>query len=74
LERNEALLSVGMLCLVVAILLKRFGESIPAAAFVEGVLLGVSVVLNVTYLVRRSKGGTGGKENRGQSADGGNPK
>lgn len=65
-KRNEALLSVGMLCLVAAILLKRFGEGIPSIAFMEGLLLGVSVVLNVTYLVVRSKGRAGGRESGSQ--------
>ena len=52
-KRREALLSTGMLCLIGAIVLKRFGAGIPFVAFIEGLLLGVSVVLNVAYLARR---------------------
>ena len=55
-KRREAMLSVGMLCLVGAIVLKRFGAGIPSVAFIEGLLLGISVVLNVAYLARRPKG------------------
>jgi hypothetical protein len=45
------LLSVGMICLAGAILLKRFGGGSRALAFVEGMLIGVSLVFNVTYLI-----------------------
>jgi hypothetical protein len=55
---HEVLLSIGMFCLAGAIFLKRFGGDFPGIAFVEGVLLGMSMVLNIAYLVRRrSKGG-----------------
>jgi hypothetical protein len=54
-RNKEVLLSVGMFCLAAAILLKRFAGGFPAAAFIEGVLIGVSVVCNIVYLRRRSK-------------------
>jgi hypothetical protein len=65
-KRNEVLLSVAMFCLVVAIMLKRLGGSIPHVAFIEGLLLGVSVTLNITYLVRRrrDRGGEGLEERK----------
>jgi hypothetical protein len=52
-KNEEVLLSIGMFCLAAAIILKRFGDGVPGSAFVEGMLIGMSVVLNVTYLVRR---------------------
>lgn len=52
-KNREVLLSIGMMCLVGAIGLKRFGSSIPGLAFIEGLLLGISTVLNIAYLVRR---------------------
>jgi hypothetical protein len=56
-KNREFMLSIGMLCLVGAIALKRFGGGIPHVAFIEGMLLGISVVLNLAYLVhRRSRG------------------
>lgn len=56
-RNREFMLSIGMLCLVGAIILKRFGRGIPHLAFIEGVLLGISVVLNVAYLVWKRSGG-----------------
>ena len=55
-ENREAALSIGMLCLVGAIVLKRFGGDVPHVAFIEGVLLGISVVFNIAYLARRPRG------------------
>jgi hypothetical protein len=60
---HRMLLSVGMICLAAAILLKRFGGESRVLAFVEGVLTGVSLVFNLAYLVRmrrrRDSGGQG---------------
>jgi hypothetical protein len=54
-ENREAVLSIGMLCLVGAIVLKRLGARVPYVAFIEGMLLGISVVFNVAYLARRPR-------------------
>lgn len=54
-KRKEVLLSVAMFCLVAALVLKRLGAGIPHVAFIEGVLLGVSVTLNIAYLAGRPK-------------------
>jgi hypothetical protein len=54
---REFMLSIGMLCLLGAIILKRFGAGMPYLAFIEGILLGISVVLNLAYLIRRRSGG-----------------
>jgi hypothetical protein len=47
-----------MIFLAVAILLKRFGGQSGVLAFVEGVLIGLSLVFNITYLIitRRERG------------------
>lgn len=55
-QNREILLSVGMLSLVVAIFLRRFVGQGPVVSFVEGVLLGLSMVLNLVYLVRLRSG------------------
>lgn len=55
-KNDQILMSVGMLCLAAAILLRRFvgpfiGEP-PLLAFAEGILIGVSITANTVYLVR----------------------
>jgi hypothetical protein len=57
--RNEqVLLPLGSFCLVAAIVLKHFAVDLPHVAFIEGVLLGASLVFNLAYLIRlRSKRG-----------------
>jgi hypothetical protein len=55
--KDENLLAVGMISLALGILIGRFlyfeymGFSV--ADFIEGILVGLSLVMNVTYLVRR---------------------
>ena len=57
--KGETVLSIGMLSLTFGILVGRFtyfeyfGFSI--SAFVEGVLYGLSLVMNLFYLVNKSK-------------------
>ena len=58
--KDEILLSVGMVSMAIGILIGRFlhyeylGFSI--TNFLEGVLIGISLVMNLTYLIRiRSK-------------------
>ena len=56
-KTENTLLAVGMISLSLGILIGRFlhieysGFSI--SDFVEGLLIGVSLVLNLTYLIRR---------------------
>ena len=56
---DETILAVGSISIALGILIGRFlhfevaGFSV--TDFVEGVLLGLSVVMNLTYLVRRRK-------------------
>jgi len=56
---DERILSVGMISLALGILIGRFlyfeyaGFSI--TDFVEGILVGLSLVMNLTYLIRKRK-------------------
>ena len=56
---DERILSIGMISLAVGILIGRFlhfeyaGFSI--TDFVEGILIGLSLVMNITYLIRKRK-------------------
>lgn len=58
-KNDQVILSTGLMCLAVSILLKRFvgpfvGE--PGwLAFIEGILIGASIVLNTAYLIRLRK-------------------
>ncbi len=57
--KDENILAIGMISIALGILIGRFlhfeyaGFSI--TDFVEGVLVGLSLVMNLTYLVRRRK-------------------
>ena len=56
---DERMLSIGMISLAVGILIGRFlyfeyaGFSI--TDFIEGILVGLSLVMNITYLIRKRK-------------------
>jgi hypothetical protein len=56
---DERILSIGMISLAVGILIGRFlhfeyaGFSV--TDFVEGILIGLSLVINITYLIRKRK-------------------
>jgi hypothetical protein len=56
--KNESILAIGMISLALGILIGRFlhfeylGFSV--TDFLEGVLTGLSLVLNLTYLIRYS--------------------
>jgi hypothetical protein len=56
---DERMLSIGMISLAVGILIGRFlyfeyaGFSI--TDFVEGILIGLSLVMNLAYLIRKRK-------------------
>lgn len=58
-KNDQVLMSIGMLCLAAAILLKRFvGPFIGDPgwlAFIEGMLIGVSITVNTVYLIRLRK-------------------
>jgi hypothetical protein len=51
--KNDAvLLPLGSFFLVAAILIGRFVSGVPHMAFVEGLLIGASMVFNLAYLIR----------------------
>jgi hypothetical protein len=56
---DDRILSIGMISLTIGILIGRFlyfeiaGFSV--SDFVEGILIGLSLVMNIVYLVRRRK-------------------
>ena len=56
---DERILSIGMISLAIGILIGRFLHfeiaSFSVTDFAEGVLIGVSLVMNITYLVRKRK-------------------
>jgi hypothetical protein len=57
--KDENILAVGMMSMAIGILIGRFthfeysGFSI--SDFIEGILTGVSLVLNLAYMLRRRK-------------------
>ena len=57
---DERILSIGMISLAIGILIGRFlyfeiaGFSV--TDFVEGILIGVSLVMNIVYLIRKRRG------------------
>ena len=57
--KDEAMIAIGMISLALGILIGRFltfeiaGFSV--TDFVEGVLIGLSLVMNITYLIRKRK-------------------
>ena len=57
--KDEAVLSVGMMSLAIGILVGRFTSfevsGFSVSDFVEGVLTGVSLVMNLYYLVGKSR-------------------
>jgi hypothetical protein len=58
--KDETILAIGMLSMALGILVGRFlhfeyvGFSV--TDFVEGLLVGLSLVMNITYLVMKRKG------------------
>jgi hypothetical protein len=56
---DERILSIGMISLAIGILIGRFlhfeyaGFSV--TDFVEGLLIGLSLVMNISYLIRKRK-------------------
>ena len=57
--KDETVLSIGMMSLTSGILVGRFTyfeySGFLISAFVEGVLYGLSLVINLFYLVKKSK-------------------
>jgi hypothetical protein len=57
--KNEGMLAIGMISMALGILIHRFlnfeYSVFPVTAFVEGVLVGLSLAMNLTYLIRIRK-------------------
>ena len=58
--KDETILSIGMISIALGILIGRFVHieysGFSVSDFIEGVLVGLSLVMNLTYLIRiRSK-------------------
>ena len=57
--KNEGILAIGMISMALGILIDRFlnfeYSGFPITAFAEGVLVGLSLVMNLTYLIRIRK-------------------
>ncbi|TFH22817.1 hypothetical protein E4G67_03915 [Candidatus Bathyarchaeota archaeon] len=55
--KDENMLAIGMLSMALGILIGRFVSfeysGFSVSAFIEGVLVGLSLVMNLTYLIRR---------------------
>jgi hypothetical protein len=55
---NETILSIGMISLAIGLLIGRFTtfeySSFSISAFIEGVLIGLSLVMNLFYLIKKS--------------------
>ncbi|MGD9139956.1 MAG: hypothetical protein PVJ42_00285 [bacterium] len=63
-KSEQTILSIGLMSLAVSILLRRFvaplfGEPL-WIVFLEGVLVGISIVLNTVYLIRLRRRKQGG--------------
>ena len=56
---DERILAIGMISLALGILIGRFlnfeYEGFAVTAFVEGILIGLSLVMNIAYLIRKRK-------------------
>jgi len=55
--RDENMLAIGMLSMALGILVGHFVSfeysGLSVSVFIEGVLVGLSLVMNLTYLIRR---------------------
>jgi len=54
-KKKERMLMIGMFSLVVAILLGRFGGEYVLTDFLEGLFTGLSLTMNLCFLVRFGK-------------------
>ncbi len=51
-KNDNVLLSIGMISLVIALALGRFGPDTSIAYFLEGLFMGLSLVMNLAFLFR----------------------
>jgi hypothetical protein len=50
--KKEGFLVIGMLSITISIVLNIYFEGIPVIDFLEGMLSGISVVMNATFLYK----------------------
>jgi hypothetical protein len=53
--RKEILLSLGMFSLTISIILGNFLPERPLITFLEGIFTGLSLVMNISYLIKNRK-------------------
>lgn len=57
--KDETMLSIGMISIALGILIGRFlyfeVGGFAVSSFIEGILIGVSLVMNLAYLIRIRK-------------------
>ena len=57
--KDETILAIGMISMALGILVGRFLHfeylDFSVSAFIEGILVGLSLVMNITYLLLRRK-------------------
>jgi len=57
--KDETMLAIGMMSMALGILIGRFVHfeysGFSVSSFVEGLLVGLSLVMNLAYLIRRAK-------------------
>jgi len=57
--KDETMLAIGMMSMALGILVGRFVHfeysGFSVSDFVEGLLVGLSLVMNLAYLIRRAK-------------------
>jgi len=51
-KKKENLLMIGMFSLLIAFILGRFESQYPIIDFLEGMFTGISIVMNLSFLVR----------------------
>lgn len=51
-KNDNVLLAIGMISLTISHILKRYGPDISIVHFLEGMFLGMSLVLNLVFLIR----------------------
>lgn len=51
-KNDNVLLAIGMISLTISHILKRYGPDISIVHFLEGMFLGISLVLNLAFLIR----------------------
>lgn len=61
--KKEGLLAIGMFSLILSILLKNFAGKVPIVDFFCGLFTGLSITLNIGFLIRLKSGINKGLKN-----------